>query len=258
MQLFSQVIDFAKKASGLVAWMDGLEKRANPLVISGVRIGGIEPERIATEVEISPNLLTSNEADAVSPRYYLQSSEQAGWAGECVIRFRLENQSDKRVSIRGIYVDRRKLTVGPKGSMLFIPQGNTIGGPCRFACYLDSDNSASMALLDSWSCDGRRVIPQNYFEEGSLELAPGGLINVALHLRTEDGSFECGGISLMWEMGPGPRFELAVPLPRRVFVYALNQIPEGQRFRRTYGLDEPWIALEGGPRFSNGHPYSWY
>lgn len=109
--MISETVGFVKEAVNLRRWIEKWRKRSNPLKLSEVCVGGIAPERIATEISIDPNLLAEDESDAISPEYYLNSSEYAGWAGECVIRFRLENQSDRRVSVRGIYVDKHKLTI---------------------------------------------------------------------------------------------------------------------------------------------------
>lgn len=161
LQMMSEAIGFVRIIASIKSQIKKLTNRGAPLKLGEVRVGGVVPERIATEVAIDPNLLTANESDAVSPEYYLRSSDHAGWAGECVIRFRLENRSDKRVSIRGIHIDKHKLTISPKGSMLFVPQGRLTGELYRFACYLDSTGSSSMVLLDSWGCNGRQIIPQN-------------------------------------------------------------------------------------------------
>lgn len=142
--------------------------------------------------------------------------------------------------------------------MLFIPQGHLTGEPYRFACYLNAANSLSMALIDKWSCDGRQNIPQNYFDEASIELLPDSLLNFAIHLRTNNESFECCSLSLIWETKPGKINELAVALPRKACVYALDQIPEDQRFRRTYDTVAPWIALEDDAQFPSCYPYCWY
>ena len=47
-----------------------------------------------------------------------------------------------------------------------------------------------------WGCNGRQIIPQNYFDETSIELLPNALLNFAIHLRTEKESFECCGVSV--------------------------------------------------------------
>lgn len=258
LQMMSEAIGFVRIITSIKSQIKKLTNRGAPLKLSEVRVGGVVPERIATEVAIDPNLLTANELDAVSPEYYLRSSDHAGWAGECVIRFRLENRSDKRVSIRGIHIDKHKLTISPKGSMLFVPQGRLTGEPYRFACYLDSTGSSSMVLLDGWGCNGRQIIPQNYFDEASIELLPNTLLNFAIHLRAEKESFECRGISLVWESKMGKLKDLAVPLPKKVFVYAFDRVPASQRFRRTYGIVAPWIVLEGDDRFSGNNAYRWY
>ena len=258
LQVMPEAIGFVRIIASIKSKIKKLTNRGAPLKLGELRVGGVVPERIATEVAIDPNLLTANESDAVSPEYYLRSSDHAGWAGECVIRFRLENRSDKRVSIRGIHVDKHKLPIDPKGSMLFVPQGRLTGEPYRFACYLDSAGSSSMVLLDSWGCNGRQIIPQNYFDEASIELLPNALLNFAIHLRTEKESFECCGISLVWESKMGKLKDLTVPLPKKVFVYAFDRVPESQRFRRTYDIVAPWITLESDDRFSGKNAYRWY
>ena len=258
LQVIPEAIGFVRIIASIKSQIKKLINRGAPLKLGEVRVGGVVPERIATEVAIAPNLLTANESDAVSPEYYLRSSDHAGWAGECVIRFRLENRSDKRVSIRGIHVDKHKMTIDPKGSMLFVPQGRLTGEPYRFACYLDSTGSSSMVLLDDWGCDGRQIIPQNYFDEASIELPPNALLNFAIHLRTEKESFECRGISLVWESKMGKLKNFTVPLPKKVFVYAFDRVPESQRFRRTYDIVAPWITLEGDERFSGDNAHRWY
>lgn len=51
---------------------------------------------------------------------------------------------------------------------------------------------------------------------------------------------------------------LTVPLPKKVFVYAFDRVPESRRFRRTYDIVAPWITLEGDDRFSGNNAYRWY
>ena len=67
-----------------------------------------------------------------------------------------------------------------------------------------------MVLLDGWGCNGRQIIPQNYFDEASIELLPNALLNFAIHLRTKKESFECCGISLVWRYERNPRRRIAL------------------------------------------------
>ncbi len=250
-----------KLARGLVflcVKLNALSRACNPLAVTEVRVGGIPPERIATVIPINPNLLARDESDAVSSEYYLRSSEYAGWAGECVVRFRVENCSDRRVSIRGIGVEQTKLTITPRGSMLFIPQGRLTGEVYRFVHHLDARNSASMASLEWRGGKEYEKLPQNYFDESSIEIPPGFLINFAIHIRTDSESFECQSVTLIYESGKRKIRECSIPLPRRVCVYAIDSIPPDQMYRRTYKIKAPWIDLENSERFKSSCFYSWY
>lgn len=85
LQVVSEVIGFAGKIASIGLQIRKLINRGAPLKLNEVRVGGVVPERIATEVAIDPNLLTANESDAVSPEYYLRSSDHAGWAGDAMV-----------------------------------------------------------------------------------------------------------------------------------------------------------------------------
>ena len=78
LQVMSEAIGFVRIIASIRLQIKKLMNRGVPLKLGEVRVGGVVPERIATEVAIDPNLLTANESDAVSPDYYLRSSECAG------------------------------------------------------------------------------------------------------------------------------------------------------------------------------------
>lgn len=229
----------------------------NPLMLSEVRLGGTPPERIATRVQINPDLLAENEADAVSPNFYLASSEDAGWAGECVVRFRATNKGNRPISIRGIGIDKELIQQEASSSVLFIPQGYSRGLPWRFVTQLNS-NEPSMTLTERKRCKEEAIGPRNYFDEGSVEMDAGCTYNFSIHLRTGGGSFKCS-LRLLYSIGCQQIQSLEIPTERQIFVYDLNKISESQRFRRTYSAALPWIVPERDERFSNiSYSYEWY
>lgn len=235
-----------------------IENRNNPLIVSEVRLGGLPPERIATPIPIDPDLLSEEESEAVSSSHYLGSSEKAGWLGECVVRFRVTNQSDIYVSVRAINVEKSKVPDLAKSSMLFIPQGSTAGEPWRFISNLDQD-SPSMAYAEgAYPCYTGSSYA-NYFDEGSTEIAPDETSNFLIHLRANENSFKCS-LYLRFQISPKGSFEtIDIPTERDIFVYRPDSVSENQMFRRTYSPTKPWIAPESDKQFANTpHPFSWY
>lgn len=235
-----------------------IENRNSPLIVSEVRLGYLPPERIATPIPIDPDLLSEEESEAISRSHYLGSSKKAGWLGECVVRFRVTNQSDLYVSVRAINIEKSKVPDLAEGSMLFIPQGSSTGEPWRFISNLDQD-PPSMAYAEGVYPRRAGSSCANYFDEGSIEIAPGETSNFLIHLRANENSFKCS-LYLRFQISPKGSFEtIDIPTERDIFVYRPDSVSENQMFRRTYSATKPWIAPESDKQFANTpYPFSWY